>query len=103
MEQDLKGIGIGMDKSEVINELGKPQETKAIVIEYETYELWRYPIERKWANKFEAVGDYYYDILFLKDKVYRWDLIKAYAHPTYDYQEPDSSKADVTSITIIKE
>lgn len=102
-EQKLKGIKVGMDKNAVINELGKPIETKTIVMEGESYELWRYPVERKWANRFEALGDYYYDILFLKDKVYRWDLIKAYAHPAYDYEEPDSSKAVVTSVTILKD
>jgi len=102
-EQKLKGIKVGMEKNAVINELGKPMETKTLMMENKNYELWRYAIERKWADKFEALGDYYYDILFLNDKVDRWDLIKAYAHPAYDYEEPDSSKAVVTSVTILKD
>lgn len=101
-EQQLDVIKTGMSKAEVINELGKPVETKKVLIAKEEYEAWIYPIERKWAKRFEAMGDYYYEVLFLQDKVYRWDLIKAYAQPTYDYDEPDSSDKDVTEIKILK-
>lgn len=103
MEQKLKGIRVGMDKSEVANELGKPIKTESILIGKQEYESWKYPVQRKWAGKVEALGDYYYEVLFLKDKVYRWDYIKTLSQPSYNYQQPDSSNAVVTSMEIIKE
>ena len=101
-EQQLSGIRRGMSKDEVISELGNPSQTKKMIMGRQEYEVWKYPLERKWAKRFNAMGDYYYQILFLDEKVQRWDFIKAFAQPAYDYQEPDSTDKASATIQFLK-
>jgi len=102
-ESGLQGIAVGMSKQEVQNNLGKPSQVKTVTIGIKEYESWFYPLERKWAKRFNSVPYTYYEVLFSDDKVARWDRIKKVSQPEYEYREPHPAGRMVTSASIFKD
>lgn len=74
-----------MSKDEVTAKMGDPSEIKTLTIDGEACEVWRYPIERKFARHFNALDASYYEIVFVEGKVSRWERVKKYTHPDYDF------------------
>ena len=78
-------LALHMSKDEVVEHMGKPREIKTLTIYGEEYEAWRYPIERKFAKRYNALDTSYYEVLFFEGKVLRWEKVKKYAQPEYDF------------------
>ena len=99
---EQRGIRKGMKKAEVIRALGQPDSFDKISFENQKYEAWRYSIERLWAGKYRPLGSYYYQLLFMNDKLERWNKIKIYSQPSYKFEEPSSKDTKVRTIEILK-
>ena len=102
-DQRLQNIAVGMTKQQVVEAMGKPIAEKIVVIDGKEYEAWKYSINELWAKKFNPIGSSYYRILFLDDKLAQWDRIKVFSNPSYELQESNPPKGDISTIKIFKE
>ncbi|MFC1708576.1 hypothetical protein ACFL2J_00755 [Candidatus Omnitrophota bacterium] len=95
-EENFADISMGMSKEEVVVIVGEPVDKKTKLIEGKEYEEWSYPIEEKFAKKYNPLGYLYYEVLFKGDKVKEWYKARVYSQPKYDLEyleAPDGTKA----------
>ena len=91
---------LGMSKEEVLQLKGDPAERRTAVFEGKEYEVWLYPVKDPDAMKVNPVGKFDYQIFFSGEKVHHWDKINVLAQPAYEYDEPDSSGKDITTLEV---
>ena len=98
----LEGLEYGMSKDAVTRALGQPAEVRQAAIDQKQYDVWVYPEQRRWAKRYNPMGSYYYEILFLDGSVVRWNRLQVYSQPDYQYKEPSAPENGVLSIEIFK-
>lgn len=91
----------GMSKKEVIQELGKPQKIRMMVIDGAEYEVLEYPDENKAAKeKMQMLGIIYSEVFFLDGKLVQRDKNRVYAQPEYGFLKTIDSRDEVNSATV---
>ena len=83
-EEAVNNIDLGMSKKEITRLIGNPTKTETVVIDDRNYELWRYPVKRVFAKRYNALDTTWLDILFLDGKVSQWKRVKLYAQPEFE-------------------
>lgn len=83
-EKEAEKLAFHMSEKDVTKHMGTPSKVEILTIEGKKYEAWRYPIERKFAKRFNALDTSYYEVLFSEGKVVRWKRVKRYSQPEYD-------------------
>lgn len=99
--QELKAPGfneklVGLDKAQVIETLGSPQEKKSVIIDGDSYEVWNYEVRK--TGKVNKVGYTYYQVVFEGDTVKRWEKVRVYAQPSFEYNEPQPPAGHVATM-----
>lgn len=87
---------VGMGKNEVVRTLGNPEALHTVLLEDNEFEVWTY--KRKKSGGVNKVGYTYYQVIFLGDNVKRWEKIRVYAHPAFEYEEPRPPSGHVPTV-----
>lgn len=100
-EKEVERLVLHMNKGQVVAHMGNPSKVELITIEGQEYEAWRYPIERFFAKRYNALDTSYYEVLFLEGKVVRWKKVKRVAQPEYDLK-PLIPEGNIRTFTLFE-